>query len=164
MRTWCNPPSRLAALSLFSFIHGPRQPAHPAPNYQTNEPSRRRQMRKNSLWRGPFIQIPPDSEESLIPFLSLRARGKKKSGKKKGNHIRHFAGFQMTRSIAPTLMSLRSELTYPRWRIQVELRKKMLSNKPCSNQNIEAKPISVFMSLCSSVPLCMANAIPDQAI
>lgn len=32
-----------------SFIVGPYQPAHPVTNYQTNEPTHWRQMRKNSL-------------------------------------------------------------------------------------------------------------------
>lgn len=81
LHSWCFPPSVASA-----------QSARPVTNYQTNEPSRRRQMRKNRLWRGPFIQIPPDSVEALIPFLSLSARGNMKSGREEGNQIGHFPG------------------------------------------------------------------------
>lgn len=66
----------------------------------------------------------------------------------------------MTSAIAAMLMSPGGELMYPYWRIQVELRGNMLSNKPRSNQNIGARPISALMSLHPSVPLCKANAIP----
>lgn len=61
----------MAPLLMSSLIRGPHPPVHPATNYPTNEASPRRRMRKNCLWRGPFIQISPDSVESLILFLSL---------------------------------------------------------------------------------------------
>lgn len=93
-------------------------------------------MRKNSLWRGPFIQIPADSVESLIPFLSLRARGWEKSGKEEGESQKAFHRPPDDKSHC-AIAKISERRAY---RLLVELRGRILSNKPCSNHHIQAKP------------------------
>lgn len=96
-------------------------------------------MRKNGLCRGPFIQIPPDSLESLIPLLSFRAHGKKKSVKKEANQ-RHFNDdFYCT----DANISKREACVYRKNPGRIERNCAINIETSAINQNIEAKPICV---------------------